>query len=175
MHHRRRRTYRRNPFGFSIPNLRRGAMNGAGVLLGRLGSRALPDMLGIGNMIAGSSLTSATATIALAGLQLAAGIVLGGFFRGELGGYIIAGTFDGVYEDVGTSFFPNTTFPGKYLGAYSRPLNAASAAAIRGYSSSTAALTPGNPRNPGSAPLAGRVGPAGLRRIGVGAAARVAR
>lgn len=131
-------------------------------------------MLGVGNMIAGSSMTSATATIALAGLQVASGIILASFIKGRMGENIIAGTFDGVVEDVGTSFFPNTTFPGKYLGGYSRPLNLAASAAVRGYSGSPA-ITAGTPRNPSSAPMAGRVGAAALRRIGVGAAARVAR
>jgi hypothetical protein len=165
--------------GFSLSAVKQGAKNGAGVFAGRLLSRAVPDVTGISGMIAASNMSSMTATIALAAVQMVAGVLIGGLLKGfagpEFGAYAIAGAFDGVYEDVATSALNTSTFPGKYLGGYSRPLNMASANAIRGYSGGGYAIPSGTPRNPGSAPLSGRVGPAALRRIGIGAAARVAR
>lgn len=143
-------------------------MNGAAVLAGRVVSRAVPDLTGISTMIASGSMGSSTATLALAGLQLAAGILVGGLIKGDFGAYMIAGAFDGVYEDVATSFLNTTTVPGKYLGGYSRPLNLA-ARAVAGYSRS------GVPPAAAAGRAAGRVGAAALRRIGIGAAARVAR
>jgi hypothetical protein len=182
-HHRnpvaRRRTYRRrrhrNPFGISTSGitgqLTRGAKNGLGVLTGRVTSRWLPDLTGLSTSIASSSMGSGVATLALAGLQLASGILVGMLVKGMAGGefasYVVAGAFDGVYEDVATSFSGSVPVIGKYLGGYSHSLPAVAGRALGGYSRTPTAAT----ARGGMA----RVGSAALRRIGVGAAARVAR
>lgn len=171
-HHRRRR---RNPFGFSTAGImgqvKRGASNGFGVLVGRVGSRALPDLTGISTSISSGGMGSTTATAALAAAQLASGILLAMLFKGfgsEFANYIVAGAFDGVYEDVATSFSGSVPVIGKYLGGYSSTLPALARASIGGYSRSV-------PRTVSPAGGSARVGPSGLRRIGVGAAARVAK
>jgi hypothetical protein len=180
MNRRGRRRHRRNPFGIStggiMGQLKRGATNGLGVLIGRVGSRALPDLTGISGTIAGSSMGSSVSTAALAGAQLASGIIVAMLAKavggGELGAMIVAGAFDGVYEDIATSFSGTIPVVGQYLGGYSSTLPSLAQAAVRGYSNprvagygaaATRAATGGGGNNRGS-----------LRRIGIGGG-RVAR
>lgn len=169
-----RRRHRRNPFGIStggiVGSLKRGATGGLGVLAGRVGSRLLPDLTGVSSAISGGGMGSVTATAALAGAQLAAGVIVAmlakSAFGSEAGALVMAGAFDGVYEDIGTSM-GSVPVIGPYLGGYSATLPVVAQAAIRGYSR-TAAVR-------GYGASAGKAqGRSALRRIGIGGG-RVAR
>lgn len=115
------------------------AMDGAGVMLGRVSSRMIPDQVGIAAGIAAGGMGSTSATLALAAAQLASGMLVAyaaSRFLGSEGQRIAAavgaGTFDGVYEDI----LQGMSLPvvGQYLGDGAAQLPMLTRAAMSGYS-----------------------------------------
>lgn len=145
--------------------VKRGAVGGLGVLAGRVSSRYLPDVTGVSKMIAGGSMGSGVATAALAGAQLVSGILFAmlvkGFVGAEVAARMVDGAFDGVYEDVATSFTGTIPVIGQYLGGYSSTLPALAQASLGGYSRPAAVGVRGYA-------TPGRAGGTALRRIGIG-------
>jgi hypothetical protein len=119
--------------------LRYAAMDGAGVMAGRVFSRLVPDQLGLTNAISAGNMGSTSATLALAGAQLASGVLfayavsrVGGSAGERWAAAIGAGAFDGVYEDV----LQGLQLPviGQYLGDGACKLPMLTRAAVAGYS-----------------------------------------
>ncbi len=185
--HRRRR---RNP-GFSVNGIiaqsKTGLVGGLHVMLGRVGSRALPDLTGISNMIAAGSLGSAAATGALALSQIASGFLIafgvGRMFGAGAASFALAGSFDAVLEDL----LQGLSIPviGQYLGEGGSMVTPIARAAFAGYSlnanvKSGSTLGPGNYNRATGSPIATPVkalrgystpiGKGMVRRSGLGAA-----
>lgn len=182
---RHRRRYHRNP-SFSVRGImaqvQTGLVGGLHVMVGRVGSRALPDLTGVSTMIASGSLSSVPATAALAAAQIVSGMLVAfagaRVFGAGAGGYVLAGAFDAVIEDL----LQGLSLPviGQYLGDGGSMVTPYARAAFAGYSlnanvASGSTLGPGNVnRATGSAiarPLRGYSTPIGkgmVRRSGLG-------
>jgi hypothetical protein len=130
---------------------RQGLVGGFHVMIGRVGSRAIPDITGISGMIASSNMGSTASTAVLALAQLASGFVLaaiaGSLFGAGASSYQMAGAFDAVEEDLLQAF--NLPVIGQYLGGGGSMVTPMARMALRGYSLSAnvksgSTLGPGN-------------------------------
>lgn len=158
MHHRRRAHRRRNPFmrrhhrrrrrnpglGSFMRSITTGAKEGLFVMGGRVSSRAIPDLTGIAGLIANSpTITGFPATVFLALAQMAAG-VLAGYAVGRTmgaseGALVVAGAFDGIYEDLLSSL--SVPVIGSYLGNPGAPLAYNMRRTLAGYSANAAVVS----------------------------------
>ena len=146
------------------------AMDGGGVMVGRIASRLIPDQVGISNSIAAGSLGSSTATIALAAAQIASGMLvayaasrlIAGNTGNRLAAAIGAGTFDGVYEDI----LQGLSLPvvGQYLGDGASQLPMLAKATMGGYSIGGYSKTRALPRVSGYSATDGAAGQADAQR-----------
>jgi hypothetical protein len=183
---RHRRRYRRNP-GFSMRGImgqvQTGLVGGLHVMLGRVGSRAIPDLTGISSMIATGGLSSAPATAALALAQIASGFIVSfgasKMFGAGAGAFALAGTFDAVIEDL----LQGLSLPviGQYLGDGGSMVTPFARASFAGYSlnanvASGSTLGPGNTNRatgsaiarPGVSGYSTPIGKGMVRRSGLG-------
>ncbi len=119
-HHRRR--YRRNPpFGNILGSVKRNVPGSLWMLVGRVGSRAIPDLTGINTMLATSAVSSIPATAVYSLFQLAAGIGISLVAPHAHRDDILKGALEGIEEDLLCAVNPPVI--AKYLGqAQSSPV-----------------------------------------------------
>jgi hypothetical protein len=146
------------------------AMDGGGVMVGRIASRLIPDQVGISSAISNGGLGSSSATIALAAAQIASGMLvayaasrlIAGNTGNRLAAAIGAGAFDGVYEDI----LQGLSIPvvGQYLGDGASQLPMLTKATMGGYSISGYSKTRALPRVAGYSAVDGGAGQADAQR-----------